>query len=456
MELYKHQRYTADFIEQNPRVFVTSDAGTGKTASVLNGFSELKSNGQAVRMLVLAPLSILTPAWVDDCQKFTPHLSIGTSTSGSEKKRTQAFSDGCDIVVTNHDAVKWLVKNKHLLDDFDMLVIDESTAYKHRTSARSKAARELAKLFNYRVLMTATPTSNTVCDIWHQAMILDDGERLGRMFHGFRMQVCEPVQNGPNPQHIKWIDKAGAEDVVAERLRDITVRFKFEDCIDVPEHTKHTLYINLSPEVMKLYRQLEEEAVLMHEQGVVNAIHAGSKVQKLLQLCSGAVYDGEHEGRIFHTERYELVMQLVAERKHSIVAFNWTHQRDELVRLAKKMDIKYAVIDGSVPVNQRTAIVEAYQAGKLQVIFAHPQSAGHGLTLTKGTTTIWASPTYNGEWFQQFNARIYRAGQTQRTETIMIAARGTRETDVYEKLSEKIVRMDSLLDIFKGSTEEAA
>ena len=273
MELYKHQRYTADFIEQNPRVFVTSDAGTGKTASVLNGFSELKSNGQAVRMLVLAPLSILTPAWVDDCKKFTPHLSIGTSTSGSEKKRTQAFSDGCDIVVTNHDAVKWLIKNKHLLADFDMLAIDESTAYKHRTSARSKAARELAQMFNYRVLMTATPTSNTVCDIWHQAMILDNGERLGRMFHSFRMQVCEPVQNGPNPQHIKWIDKAGAEDVVAERLRDITVRFKFEDCIDVPEHTKHTLYIDLSPEVMKLYKQLEEEAVLMHEQGVVNAIH---------------------------------------------------------------------------------------------------------------------------------------------------------------------------------------
>ena len=453
---YKHQTFTSMFVANNPRVFITSDAGTGKTRSVLDGFDELLIKGEASRMLVLAPLSILTPAWVDDCKKYTPDLTIGTSTSGSDKKRKQAFIDGCDIVVTNHDAVKWLVKNKQLLETFDMLVIDESTAYKHRTSARSKAARELAKLFNYRVLMTATPTSNTVCDIWHQAMILDDGERLGRMFHGFRMQVCEPVQNGPDPNHIKWVDKAGAEDVVAERLRDITVRFKFEDCIDVPEHTKHTLYVDLSPEVMRLYKQLENEAVLMHEQGVVNAVHAGSKVQKLLQLCSGAVYDGEHAGRTFHTERYELVMQLVAERKHSIVAFNWTHQRDELVQLAEKMGISYAVIDGSVPVAQRTAIVEAYQAGKLRVIFAHPQSAGHGLTLTKGTTTIWASPTYNGEWFQQFNARIYRAGQTQRTETIMIAARGTRETAVYEKLDEKIVRMDALLDIFKGSTEEAA
>ena len=452
MQLYSHQEFTADFIRQNDRVFITSDPGTGKTGSVLTGYARRKQG----RMLVLAPLSILQSAWVDDCKKFTPELTIGTSTSGSDKKRLTAFNESCDIVVTNHDAVKWLVKNKHLLDGFDTLVIDESTAFKHRTSDRSKAVRELSKLFQVRILMTGTPNSNSITDIWHQVYLLDEGTRLGRAFHGFRMQVCTPIQNGPDPRHIVWVDKEGAEDVVAERLRDITVRFRFEDCIDVPEHTKHTILTDLSPQLMKQYFQLEREAILMHEQGVVNAVHAGSKVQKLLQLCSGAVYDGDSVARTFHTERYELVMQLVSERKHSVVAFNWTHQRDELTRLADKMGISYGLIDGSVPPAQRAAVVEAFQAGKLQVVFAHPQSAGHGLTLTRGTTTIWASPTYNAEWFQQFNARIYRAGQTQRTETIMIAARGTRETQVYEKLSEKIVRMDSLLAVFQSVTEDAA
>jgi SNF2 family DNA or RNA helicase len=109
-----------------------------------------------------------------------------------------------------------------------------------------------------------------------------------------------------------------------------------------------------------------------------------------------------------------------------------------------------------VPLIEREKAVALFQAGKLRVIFAHPQSAGHGLTLTKGTATIWVSPTYNAEHFQQFNRRIYRAGQTQRTETICIAAAGTAEEQVYEKLNGKIERMDTLMDLLCGLQDRAA
>ena len=105
------------------------------------------------------------------------------------------------------------------------------------------------------------------------------------------------------------------------------------------------------------------------------------------------------------------------------------------------------IIDGSTPVNKRKEIVDRIQAGQLQVVFCHPQSAGHGLTMTKAKTVIWASPTYNAEHYQQFNRRIYRAGQTEKTEIIQIAARDTWETDVYEKLEGKVERMDDLLGI---------
>jgi len=455
-QLYAHQAYTADFVANNPRVFITSDTGTGKTRSVLEGYRQLKAEKGVGRMLVLGPLSILKPAWADDIEKWTPDLSWGISTSGSDKKRLGAFHSGCDVVITNHDAVKWLMKNTKLLADFDVIAIDESTAFKHRTSARSKAVRDLVKQFEYRILMTGTPNSNGVLDVWHQAYLLDEGQRLGRMFSGFRSQVCHPVQVGPSAQMVKWVDKDGAEDIVAERLRDITVRFKFEDCIDVPENTQHTMYVDLPPALMTQYRQLEAEAVLMMQDAKINAVHAGSKAQKLLQLCSGAVYDEDHVARVFNTSRYELVMQLVMERDHSVVAFNWTHQRDELVKLATKEGIRFGVIDGSTPVNDRTRVVDAFQRGELQVIFAHPQSAGHGLTLTRGRATIWASPTYNAEWFQQFNARIYRAGQTRRTETIMIAANGTKEPEVYEILMGKRERMFNLLGVFANTTGEAA
>jgi len=142
-----------------------------------------------------------------------------------------------------------------------------------------------------------------------------------------------------------------------------------------------------------------------------------------------------------------MIMDLVEQRKHSLVAFNWKHERDNLIELAEKRKLTYAVIDGDVNVKERKDIVDRYQNGHIQVLFAHPQSAGHGLTLTKGTCTIWSSPTYNAEHFQQFNRRIHRAGQTQKTETILIAARDTWEEAVYEKLNTKMGRMENLLQV---------
>ena len=142
-------------------------------------------------------------------------------------------------------------------------------------------------------------------------------------------------------------------------------------------------------------------------------------------------------------------MELVEQRNHSLVAFNWSHERDFLVAQAEKRGIKYGVIDGSTPANKRKDIVDRMQAGQLKVVFAHPQSAGHGLTMTTATTVIWASPTYNAEHYQQFNRRIYRAGQTKRTEVIHIAAEDTWEPGVYEKLQGKLGRMENLLTILK-------
>ena len=187
--------------------------------------------------------------------------------------------------------------------------------------------------------------------------------------------------------------------------------------------------------------------MLYTQQGTINAVNAGARVKKLLQLLTGAIYDQEGNVLKVHDERYELIMDLVEVRKHSLVAFNWKHERDQLIEKAEKRGITYAVIDGDVNVQQRKDVVDRFQSGHIQVLFAHPQSAGHGLTLTKGTSAIWSSPTYNAEHFQQFNRRIHRAGQNLKTETILITARDTWEESVYEKLNTKMGRMENLLHV---------
>ncbi|NBS67355.1 DEAD/DEAH box helicase [bacterium] len=442
LKQFDHQIKTTDFLLKAPRALVTSDPGTGKTRSVIDAYAQRKEG----RMLVLAPLSILSASWGDDIKKFQPKLTYVVAYA---KNREQAFKSDADIVIANHDAVKWIVKNEQLLTGFDTLCIDEFTAFKNKDSQRSKAVLKIAAKFKYRIAMSGTPNSNTILDIWHPALIVDDGERLGKRFYGFRSAVCTSRFNGFANE---WVDKPNAQEIVAASIKDINIRYRLEDCIDMPEQSVHTMCVQLTPEIMKQYKLLAEDSVLYTGKATINAINAGARVKKLLQLCTGSVYTEDGTSQGIHSERYELVMQLVSERKHSLVAFNWRHEREHLVKLAEEMGIEYAVIDGETPANKRKDIVDRMQAGQLQVVFAHPQSAGHGLTLTKATTVIWASPTYNAEHYQQFNRRIYRAGQTQKTEVIHIAASDTWEPDVYTKLETKLERMEDLLNILNQLT----
>lgn len=450
--LYAHQEANVQFKMANKRMIDGSDPGTGKSRTCLEAFSRLKEAGEADRMLILAPLSILRPSWAKDCAEFTPHLACSVVTA-KEKFKGLPPATEADIYVTNHDAVKWLKDWRPPQGERWVLVIDEAPAFKNRTSQRSKALAAMRFAFEYRWPMSGTLNANGVLDTWHIAFLTDDGERLGKQFWGYRAQVCTPVATGPGGQYTQWEEKPHARAIVADRLKDIVFRVKFEDCLDVPENVTRHMEVELPTKIMAQYRQLLREAAVEHESGaMITAIHAGAKAQKLLQLCAGAIYDGEGSYKVFDTSRTDLALDLIEQREQSVCAFLWKHQRDLLVQGAEARGLRFGVIDGSTPVKEREVLVARYQAGDLNVIFAHPQSAAHGLTLTRGTATIWPSPTSNAEHFQQFNRRIYRAGQTQRTETICISAADTREKQVYERLNGKLVRMDELNSMLIGLT----
>lgn len=443
---YAHQLSMAAFAANNDLVLNTSDPGTGKTRGTLMGFEERHKRLKAKRLLVVAPLSILRPSWGDDIERFT-HFTYGIAVQPA-KKRLHAFTSGADIVMINHDGVNWLAKNLELLEDFTDLVIDEFTAFKNRTAQRSKAMLKVAKHFQHKTLLSGTPIPNTVLDLWHPMLILDEGQRLGRKFFEYRSQVCVPESIGYQ-DHIRWVDKPHAPAAVADAVSDISIRFAFEDCVDIPSTRISHLLVDMPQQVMDAYIEMEYDSTLRDQQGKISisAVHAGSRVKKMLQILSGSVYDEHGKPVHVHNDRYELVMQLVKERAHTLVAFNWHHERVALCKLAETYGITYAFIDGTVSANDRAKIVESFQKRELQVLFCHPQATSHGLTLTKANTTIWCTPTYSSEQFLQFNRRIYRIGQTQRTEVICIAARDTKEIDVYAKLQDKISRSEDLLDV---------
>jgi SNF2 family DNA or RNA helicase len=461
----KHQALSLKHDTKTPFVLDTSDAGTGKTAVRVLAFAERRRSGSG-RALVLCLRTLMSNVWQADFAKFAPDMKVSVAAAD---KRDKAFDADADVYVTNHDAVKWLAakpKSWWQKMNFAELIVDESTAYKHATSKRSRAAAKISKFFERRSCLTATPNSNGICNIWHQVFLLDSGKRLGSSFYAFRNQVCVPTQVGRSQNAIRWDDKEGAEEAVFGLLSDIVIRHKFDECVDIPKTFHHAVEYQLPPRQFKQYESLEiaQLLVLHNTPGTVaakltgttaphpkiTAINAAAVATKLLQLCSGAVYDGSGKYHVIDTGRYELILDLVQERKHPLVFFFWKHQRDELIKEAEKRGLSFCVLDGDANDDERKAMVMSYQAGRFDVMFAHPKSAGHGLTLTKGTSTIWTGPTYDLEWFEQGNKRQARIGQTEKTEVIVVVAKDTIEEKVYEMLTKKNERMRNLLDLFSS------
>lgn len=444
-----------------PAVLDASDPGTGKTRVQIDLCAARKAAG-CKATLVIAPKSLLRSAWQDDFRRFAPHITTSVATATN---RDKAFQELADVYITNTDAAKWLAKQPpSFFKRFDTLVIDELSAFKHRTSQRSKAINKIKRHFKHRYGLTGTPNANSITDLWHQVFILDDGKTLGKSFYQFRASVCHPTQNGPMPNMVVWEDKPGAELAVGHLMADMVVRHKFEECIDIPENHTYCVPYYMSTKQRRTYDDMERFAISMLDSGrTISSLNAAGTMTKLLQIASGASYSDEGSGSTvlqakvadalgyapIDTGRYELVADLVEQRQHSVVFFNWSHQRDMLIKEFESRGITYTVIDGSTTDTARKLSVDHFQGGFYRVLLAHPQSAAHGLTLTKGTATIWASPTYNLEHFLQGNRRIYRAGQTQKTETIVVLADDTIEQKVYDKLLTKEKRQGNMLELLK-------
>lgn len=443
---WEHQEKTIKFFSKVKSGFDFSDPGTGKTRCQIESFSECATRK---RMLVIAPKTLMVAAWGEDIEKYAPKLTVSYAYAG---KRLNGFAIDTDVVIINTDGIKELTKKEFepFLKQFSHVIIDESTAFKNPQAQRSKALKKIAKPIEYVRMMTGTPNPNTVMELFFPTLIIDGGKRLGTSYTALRNNVQIPTQIGPKTQHVRWDDKPGATQAIREILADITIRHEFEKVMThVPPNHRETKLFELSRNATKQYMQMEMTCMLKADTGDISAVHAASLRTKLLQIASGAVYTGGEDGEyaVIDTQRYELIAEMVEAREHSVVFFNWKHQRDLLSEEFDKRGISYAIIDGSVKDTKRDQIVKDYQAGQYQTLLLHPKTGAHGLTLTRGTTTIISSPFYEADLLKQAIHRVYRGDQKCVTNTILVKAKNTVEAKVTDRLDDKYGRMLDLLGL---------
>lgn len=442
--LHPYQRFAAKWIIEHPYSALLLDMGLGKTLSTLTALDVIKNIlGETNKILVIAPLSVARNTWPAEIKKWdnTKDLSYQL-VLGTPAKRMAALMAKADIYITNRENVVWLVDYYKSKWPFKTVIIDEMSSFKSPKAARFKALRKVRPLMKRVIGLTGTPAPNSLLDLWPQLYLLDQGERLGKTITGYRNQYFYPAsQNG----HIvyTWAIKDGGEKAIYDRIGDIAISMKAGDYLKLPKRTNNDVLVELSPAEAKKYQQLERDYILQIASGEVTASNAAVLTNKLLQIANGAVYDEDGEAIEIHRRKLDALQQILddAQGQPILVFYQFKHDLERLLEsfpAGKALDIK-------------SDDIANWNEGNIPLLFAQPQSAGHGLNLQQGGHIIvWFSLTWSLEFYQQANARLDRQGQEQPVIVHHLVAKETMDEQVMAVLQRKATGQNALLEAVKA------
>ncbi|MFM1514490.1 SNF2-related protein [Helcococcus ovis] len=439
---HDYQRYATDFIINNPISAVLLEMGLGKSVISLSAINELMLDYFDVsRTLVIAPLRVAISTWPEEIKKWDhlKYLSYSVVT-GSEKERLDALKKPAHIYIINRENVDWLITKSGFKWFFDMVVIDELSSFKSYQAKRFKSLLKARPKVKRIVGLTGTPSSNGLMDLWAEFRLLDMGERLGRYITHYRQNFFVPDKR--NQQIIfSYKPKDGAEKEIYQLISDITISMKSKDFLKMPECIMNEVVVSLSDKEQKLYDSLKQDMVLSLEENEIDAINAAALSNKLLQMSNGAVYNYDKESIHIHDRKLGALEDLIegANGKPVLVAYWFKH---DLERIKDRFDVREI---------KSAKDISDWNNGKIPIAVIHPASAGHGLNLQAGgSTLIWFGLTWSLELYQQTNARLYRQGQDSTVVIHHILTKGTIDEDVMKALKAKEKIQDALINSVKA------
>ena len=439
------------------------DMGLGKTISVLSAIKHLfykrKMTGP---VLLVAPLRVIYSVWRQEAKKWTHTSSVTFSlVHGSARQRMEALARDAHVYLVNPEGVKWLIdyymrmarNNPEKFAEkwpFEMLVIDESTFFKDGKTQRFKALRKVLRLFKRRVILTGTPTPNSLLQLWAQMYIVDCGERLGQTFPGFRDRFFEKEDyNG-----YRYKLRPGAAAYVNRLLRDVVLRLEDADWLELPELIQASIKVKLPERAQELYEKFEKEMFLELETAEVEALSAATLTMRCHQLANGAIYANDKETaevdwHVVHDAKIEALKEYIEELdgERAIIAYNFKH---DLARL------KSILPDAPVIGRGKNAdqIIQEWASGKHQFVLLHPQTGGHGLNnlQIKCRRVVFFSIPWSGEHRDQLIARVgpaRRTGEQDATIVHYIVAEDTVDEAIMIALERKAAGQRELLSALK-------
>lgn len=353
-----------------------------------------------------------------------------------------ALLSGADITIINRENLGWLIDSSGFDFDYDMVIIDELSSFKNHKSKRFQSLMKVRPKVKRIIGLTGTPSSNGLMDLWAEFKLLDFGECLGRFITHYRNNYFIPdKRNGEIIYSYKPMPYA--EDTIYRRISDITISMKSTDHLQMPELITSQYEVQLSEEETQRYEELKADFILELPEGEITAANAASLTGKLSQLANGAIYDDAGNIIEFHDRKLDALEDLIeaANGKPLLVAYWFKH---DLQRIKKRFNVREI---------KSSKDITDWNNGDIPVAVIHPASAGHGLNLQAGgSTLIWFGLTWSLELYQQTNARLWRQGQTSGTVVIEhIITKGTIDERILKALSLKEVTQNALIDAVKAN-----
>ncbi len=439
---HNYQIYSTNFILNNPISAIFLECGLGKSVISLTAINDLMLDYFDVsRTLVIAPLRVANSTWPDEIKKWDhlKHLNFSV-VIGSEKERLDALGKPAHIYLINRENVDWLITKSGVPWKFDMVVIDELSSFKSYQAKRFKSLLKVRPKIKRIVGLTGTPSSNGLMDLWAEFRLLDMGERLGRYITYYRQNFFIPDKRNQQ-MTFSYKPKDGAEKKIYNLISDITISMKSKDFLKMPECLMNEVIVTLSDKEQKLYDSLKHDMVLSLEGNEIDAINAAALSNKLLQMSNGAVYNDDKESLHIHDRKLDALEDLIegANGKPVLVAYWFKH---DLEKIKDRFDVREI---------KTAKDISDWNKGKIPVALIHPASAGHGLNLQAGgSTLIWFGLTWSLELYQQTNARLYRQGQDSTVVIHHILTKGTIDEDVMKALKAKERIQDALIESVKA------
>lgn len=439
-DLHTYQLRAVDFIQQRKRCALWLDMGLGKSVTTLTAAADLLDSFAISRVLVIAPLRVANSVWKQEAAlwEHLRHLKVQVCT-GSEKARLSALQSQADIYVINRENVPWLVGQYGKRWPFDCVVIDEASSFKNASSQRFKALRKTLPDTEYMVLLTGTPSPNGLLDLWAQIYLIDFGNTLGRTMTAYKQRFFEQDYMG-----YKFTPRTGSADKIHALLRPHVLSMSAADYLQLPDRIDLVERVTLPPDALQAYRDFEKTLLAELPNGdEVEAMSAAVLANKLLQFSNGAMYtDDLGNWSEIHDAKLDALADLIEQNPNENILLAYNYKTD-LVRLQKRFP-QARVLD------KDPDTVRAWNDGEIQLLLAHPASAGHGLNLQRGgSLIIWFGLNWSLELYQQFNARLHRQGQNKPVRVVHLIADGCIDERVMGVLSDKDAMQSALLKALK-------